>query len=78
MVLWQAFSSARPFATCKKKYQLINLPGDVYFITELPVNLRSLDVVLVAVATLAICFLATIYPAHLAAQLETVEALRHG
>ena len=62
----------------QKKYQLINLPGDVYFITALPVNLRSLDVVLVAVATLAICFLATIYPAHLAAQLETVEALRHG
>ncbi len=62
----------------QKKYHLITLPGDVYYITALPVNLQSLDVVMVAASALTICFLATLYPAHLAAQLEPVEAIRYG
>ena len=62
----------------QKKYHLINLPGDVYYITALPVNLHTLDVIMVAASALTICYLATLYPAHLAAQLEPVEAIRYG
>ncbi len=62
----------------QKKYQLINLPGDVYYITALPVKLQAMDVLMVALAALFICFLATLYPAYLAAQLEPVEAIRYG
>jgi lipoprotein-releasing system permease protein len=44
----------------------------------LPVRLEGLDVVLIALAALAICFLATLYPARQASRLDPVEALRHG
>ena len=60
------------------KYQLIRLPGDVYYITALPVALNPTDVLAVALSTLLICFLATLYPAHQAAKLNPVEAIRHG
>ena len=59
-------------------YKFIELPGDVYYITTLPVRLEGLDVVLIALAALAICFLATLYPARQASRLNPVEALRHG
>lgn len=59
-------------------YQLIRLPGDVYYITALPVDLKFSDVTLVALSALVICFLATLYPAHQAARLNPVEAIRYG
>lgn len=59
-------------------YDLVKLPGDVYYITALPVNLRLIDVLLVATSALAICFLATLYPARQAARLNPVEAIRYG
>jgi lipoprotein-releasing system permease protein len=61
-----------------ERYKFIELPGDVYYITTLPVRLEGLDVVLIALAAMAICFLATLYPARQASRLDPVEALRHG
>lgn len=68
------------YLLCKllEKYKFIDLPGDVYYITTLPVRLIALDVLLIASAALAICFLATLYPAHQASKLNPVEAIRHG
>jgi lipoprotein-releasing system permease protein len=60
------------------KYKLVRLPGDVYYITAMPVDLKATDVVMVAVAALVICFLATLYPAHQASRLDPVEAIRYG
>lgn len=59
-------------------YELIRLPGDVYYITSLPVNLELIDVILVALSALTICFLATLYPAQQATRLKPVEAIRYG
>ena len=59
-------------------YHLIRLPGDVYYITALPVKLKVMDVIMVAVSALSICFLATLYPAFQAARLKPVEAIRYG
>ncbi|MCP4747080.1 MAG: lipoprotein-releasing ABC transporter permease subunit [Desulfobacteraceae bacterium] len=59
-------------------YKLIRLPGDVFYITALPVHLQFTDVILVAFSTLLICFAATLYPAHKAAHLNPVEAIRYG
>jgi len=60
------------------RYKFIKLPGDVYYFTTLPVNLRATDVLVIAVAALLICFLATLYPANQASRLNPVEAIRYG
>lgn len=59
------------------RYEFITLPGDVYFIDRLPVDVNVFDVGLIVMASLAISFLATIYPARRAAEYSPVEAIRH-
>lgn len=59
------------------KYNFIQLPGDVYFIKNLPVRMELPDFVIVCVAAILISFIATIYPARRAAQLPPVEAIRY-
>jgi lipoprotein-releasing system permease protein len=53
------------------------LPEDVYYITGLPTDLQSSDVVAIAAVALAMAFLATIYPAWRAARTAPAEALRY-
>ena len=59
------------------KYQFIKLPLDVYYLDHLPVHLRAMDLTAIGVAALALCFLATIYPARQAARMQPAEALRY-
>lgn len=68
------------FILCKllEKYKFIELPGDVYYISTLPVRLEVLDVVIIAAAAMMICFIATLYPARKASKLNPVEAIRYG
>ena len=61
-----------------QKYEFIKLPSDVYYISTLPVKIESLDVALIAGATILISFLATLYPSWQASRLEPVEAIRFG
>ena len=49
----------------------------VYFIAELPSEIRSGDVVLIACVALALGMLATLYPAWRAARTQPAESLRH-
>ena len=58
-------------------FELIRIPGDIYFVDHLPVGYDPFDLVVILVATMAISFLATIYPAFQAARLTPVEAIRH-
>lgn len=60
------------------RYKFVELPKDVYYITTLPVRLNAGDVAAIALAALAICLLATLYPARQAARLNPVEAIRYG
>jgi lipoprotein-releasing system permease protein len=64
--------------TLLEKYKFIELPGDVYYLTTLPVKLDVLDVVIIASAAIIICFFATLYPAGQASKLDPVEAIRYG
>jgi lipoprotein-releasing system permease protein len=53
------------------------LPGDVYYLSELPSKVNYGDVVIIIVGTLLICFLSTIYPSLRASKLDPAEALRY-
>ena len=59
------------------KYEFVSLPGDVYFVDRLPVDVQIGDVLTIVVASLLISFLATLYPARRAAEYTPVEAIRH-
>jgi lipoprotein-releasing system permease protein len=75
-----AFGVGLGFILCKllEKYKFIELPGDVYYITTLPVSLRAFDMLIIAAAAMVICFLATLYPALQASKLNPVDAIRYG
>ncbi len=64
-------------AVALKHYQFIKLPQGVYTIDHLPMILTWSDCILVGVAAMLLCFLATIYPARQAASLQPAEALRY-
>ena len=53
------------------------LPSDVYYITGLPYDLETSDVVTIACVALVMAFLATLYPAWRAARTQPAEALRY-
>jgi lipoprotein-releasing system permease protein len=61
-----------------KHYKFIELPGEVYYFTSLPVQLETLDVFFIVSAAMIICFVSTLYPAYKASRLNPVEALRYG
>jgi lipoprotein-releasing system permease protein len=54
----------------------LELPGDVYFIKTLPVLVQWQDLALIGLSSIAICFLATVYPSWEASRLTPVEAIR--
>ena len=53
------------------------MPGDVYFLSQLPSRVNILDVVIVIGIAMGISLLATIYPAWKASSLDPTEALRY-
>ncbi|MGO9138826.1 MAG: lipoprotein-releasing ABC transporter permease subunit [Syntrophales bacterium] len=53
------------------------LPGDVYYLSQLPSQVNYGDVVIIIIGTMLICFLSTIYPSRRASKLDPAEALRY-
>lgn len=53
------------------------MPGDVYYVTQIPSILESADVITIAVAAFVLTSLATLYPARRAALVEPAAALRY-
>jgi lipoprotein-releasing system permease protein len=53
------------------------LPRDVYFISELPSDVRLSDVVTVGLMAFGLSVLATLYPSRRAAKVQPAEALRY-
>jgi len=59
-----------------RRYPIVTLPGDVYFIERLPVRPEAGDFAAVVLAALALCLAAGIYPAWQASRLDPVESIR--
>jgi lipoprotein-releasing system permease protein len=61
----------------EKVFGVTLLPEDVYYITGLPTELKSGDVLAITAVALVMAFLATLYPAWRAARTPPAEALRY-
>ena len=57
-------------------YRLIRIPMDVYQVAYVPFVVQAVDLTVVVVAAVLICFLATLYPSRQASRLDPVQALR--
>ena len=64
-----------PFIETVFKVQF--LPRDVYFISQLPSDVRSGDVITVGAMAFFLSLLATLYPSWRAAKVKPAEALRY-
>ncbi|MEE9552896.1 MAG: ABC transporter permease [candidate division Zixibacteria bacterium] len=61
----------------QKKYEIISLPSDIYFISALPVDIRTLDVILILILAAVIGLMFSIYPAVRASRLDPVSIIRY-
>jgi lipoprotein-releasing system permease protein len=57
-------------------YKLVSLPADVYSISNVPLNVRMIEVAIAALVAFGLSVLATLYPARAAARMRPVETLR--
>ena len=53
------------------------LPGDVYYLSQLPSQVNYSDVATIVIGTILVCFLSTIYPSRRASRMDPAEALRY-
>lgn len=60
-----------------EKYQFIKLPQDVYYLDYLPVEYTFIDLATIGIVAMLLCFLATLYPASQAANVEPAQVLRY-
>ena len=72
------FGTATALALCAGlSWFGLKLDPDVYYIDKLPISVNAWDFVIVALITLAISALSTIYPARAASRLRPVDGLRY-
>jgi lipoprotein-releasing system permease protein len=64
-------------AEVQRRFGIIKLSSEVYFINVLPMKIDLLDIVLIAAVTILLCLLSTLYPAYKASKIGPVEALRY-
>ncbi len=60
-----------------KRYDFIRLPK-AYPFSTLPVQLDSMDVLVISVSAVIICFISTLYPSWKASNMDPLEAIRYG
>jgi len=67
------------YAACwaLRRYEFIDLPEGVFYVNTVPVRMYPEYFAVVTLASLAICLLATVYPARQAARLAPVDVIRY-
>lgn len=59
-------------------FNIVELPGDIYYLTKVPVRIQFLDILAVIGGSCLICFIAGLYPAVKASRVEPTDAIRYG
>ena len=59
-------------------FDIVELPGDIYYLTKVPVSLQLWDILSVVAGSYFLCFLSAIYPAYRASKVNPVDAIRYG
>ena len=59
-------------------FNIVELPGDIYYLTKVPVHMQLWDIVAVVGGSYLICFLAGLYPALKASRVHPTDAIRYG
>ncbi len=59
-------------------FNIVELPGDIYYLTKVPVRIEWADVLAVVGGSYLICFLAGLYPAVKASRVHPTDAIRYG
>jgi lipoprotein-releasing system permease protein len=74
-----AFGAVIGYLMCwvQSTFRIIALPGDIYFLSFLPIEMRLTDFVTICVAAVLLSFLATLYPAFRAGRLYPLEIIRY-
>jgi lipoprotein-releasing system permease protein len=74
-----ALGNLAGYSVCRllERYQFIDLPPDVFYVSTVPVKMHPEFFVTVTLTSLLVCLLATLYPARQAARLAPVEVIRY-
>ncbi|MCH9048352.1 MAG: lipoprotein-releasing ABC transporter permease subunit [Proteobacteria bacterium] len=75
--VWLASNVETIVPAIEKMLQVDFLSAEVYYISEVPSDLRRGDVIIIGIFSFLFCILATIYPALRAAHTQPAEALRY-
>ncbi len=59
-------------------FNIVELPGDIYYLTKVPVRMELWDIVAVVGGSCLICFVAGLYPAVKASRVHPTDAIRYG
>ncbi|WP_424245053.1 lipoprotein-releasing system permease protein [Elusimicrobium posterum] len=59
-------------------FNIVELPGDIYYLTKVPVRISALDVISVIIGSYVLCFFAALYPALRASRVNPTDAIRYG
>lgn len=59
-------------------FNIVELPGDIYYLTKVPVRIQVLDILAVVGGSCLICFVAGLYPAVKASRVQPTDAIRYG
>lgn len=59
-------------------FNIVELPGDIYYLTKVPVHIEWTDVLAVIGGSYLVCFAAGLYPAIKASRVNPTDAIRYG
>ena len=59
-------------------FNIVELPGDIYYLTKVPVRMEWSDILAVVGGSCFICFFAGLYPAAKASRVNPTDAIRYG